>query len=196
MPDCNVTVTQANTSAVQVERSPSSNIVVYERGLQGPKGNQGDPGISGAGLPFSPVDNTSDIFYTTSSLQPLGKFTSSLVPVTGSNLVSTHNLGSLTHFWGSTYSSQFVATEAFGIIRSGSFDPIIIRNGDYTKISVTGSISVQYNGIDDIISVYSGSLETIRVNTQGLVTLAEYDYTPLATRGALLFSGSDLFLGL
>ena len=52
------------------------------------------------------------------------------------------------------------------------------------------------NNNEDIITVNSGSNVPLIVNSEGLIVLDEYTYTPNAIVGGLLYSGSEFYLGL
>ena len=61
---------------------------------------------------------------------------------------------------------------------------------------LTGSLFVQGTIGEDALAVYSGSEKKVSVNSEGVLGLDEFAYTPNAIAGGVIYSGSNFWLGI
>ena len=64
-----------------------------------------------------------------------------------------------------------------------------------TPTSTTSILTLE-GGKGDIITINSSSNIPLTVNSQGLIVLDNFMYTPEAIEGGILYSGSDFYLGV
>ena len=62
--------------------------------------------------------------------------------------------------------------------------------------TLTGSLFVQGTIGEDALAVYSGSEKKVSVNSEGVLGLDEFAYTPNAIAGGVMYSGSNFWLGI
>ena len=60
----------------------------------------------------------------------------------------------------------------------------------------TRKITINSDGVNNIIKVTSQSRIPVMINPAGVITLDNFQYTPTAVEGGLLYSGSSFYLGL
>ena len=60
----------------------------------------------------------------------------------------------------------------------------------------TRKITINSDGVNNIIKVTSQSRIPVMINPAGVITLDNFQYTPTAVEGGLLYSGSNFYLGL
>lgn len=78
---------------------------------------------------------------------------------------------------------------------------IFKQTGSYwsatSDLQVTGSFSLELDGVEDIFSVNVDGEEKFRVNEEGIIVLASFDIPPSPVAGGIMYSGSnEFFLGL
>lgn len=145
---------------------------------------------------------------------------SSILPFTASGELTSFSLGSISSPWKSlnisTASLNFINNEEVFVNLTGgrnkliitnayigtssfgfdSNNPVIIRNSiSDIKISVTGSVDVIGDGSKTIHRISSGSFEAYKIDSDGVLVLGSFSYTPSARVGGLFFSASNLFVG-
>ncbi len=74
-------------------------------------------------------------------------------------------------------------------------DLTVSRNLFAPSISSSQVTLTTLDGTTDIITINSGSNIPLIVNSEGLIILDEFTYTPKAVMGGLLYSGSDFYMG-
>jgi hypothetical protein len=60
----------------------------------------------------------------------------------------------------------------------------------------TNRININSDGVNNIIKITSQSRTPVMINPAGVITLDDFQYTPPAVAGGLLYSGSEFYLGL
>jgi len=78
---------------------------------------------------------------------------------------------------------------------------IFKQTGSYwsatSDLQVTGSFSLELDGVEDIFSVNVDGEEKFRVNEEGIIVLASFSTTPSPTVGGITYAGSnEIFQGL
>lgn len=175
-------------------------VKIFDPGPKGDKGDRGETGFSGAGEPFFVIVSGS-LYGTTGSLAILADFSSSLIPYTGSNSMTTHALGSLTRPWRNVYLS-----ESIFIVKNG-VDLVSIRGSSNTVSIGQSQISTSSFGFDDIkiINRITNNQQTFQFisssvsssfNEEGVFTIPDFSFLPTPYEGGLIKSGSNLFFGI
>ena len=62
--------------------------------------------------------------------------------------------------------------------------------------TLTGSLFIEGSIGEDALAVYSGSEKKVSVNSEGILALDEFAYTPTAVKGGLMYSASNFWLGI
>lgn len=147
-------------------------------------------------------------------------FSCSILPFTASGELTSFSIGSISSPWkslnistaslnfindGEVYVSltggrnKLIITNAYIGTSSFGFDntnPVIIRNSiSDIKISVTGSVDVIGDGSKTIHRISSASFEAHKIDSDGVLVLGSFTYTPTARAGGLFYSASNLFVG-
>jgi hypothetical protein len=73
---------------------------------------------------------------------------------------------------------------------TGSFDGSISRESD---VYITGSLFLNFDGIEDYFSIKVGGEEKLRINTEGVIQLTSQSITPTPIPGGIFYSGSNEF---
>jgi len=66
----------------------------------------------------------------------------------------------------------------------------------FSDVVSSSQVSLVSDGNNDILLITSGNNTPISVNSDGIIQFDNYQYTPTATEGGLLYSGSEFYLGL
>jgi len=90
-----------------------------------------------------------------------------------------------------------IATGSFkfvdGTLKAGLFR----QTGSYwnttNNIGITGSLDVSLNGTTDEVTISVGSLEKVKVNTEGILQLVSQSSTPTPVAGGIYYSSNDSF---
>lgn len=106
----------------------------------------------------------------------------------------------------------YVLVDASNPSSNDSWTPIASVNGNifpYTGSAIitgslevigfstlTGSLFVEGSIGYDALAVYSGSEKKVSVNSEGVLALDEFLYTPSAVKGGLMYSASNFWLGI
>jgi len=173
---------------------------IYEPGPQGPTGPQGPQGYSGAGEPFYVITSGS-LYATTASLSIFGSFSSSLLPYTASNGLSTFDLGSLLQPW-----RKLFVSESIGFVKSGSLF-VEIKSSQQNQIEIGNStISTSSFGFDNyVIKRINNTQQTFliqsasishSINEDGVFAVGDFTHTPNSVPGGIIKSGSDFYFGI
>lgn len=189
----------------------------------GPTGRPGDRGSDGSGISTEPFVAiiTGSLYYTTASISFQSTISSSLIPYTGSNGITSFGLGSISNPWLNMFISTassvnfvdageilatlsggrnkisigntFLSTSSFGFDAT----PIIIRNSSTdARLYLTGSMEVIGDGSTSIIRIRSGSFESATIDSEGVLRLGQFEYMPAPRVGGLIFSGSNFYIAL
>lgn len=76
---------------------------------------------------------------------------------------------------------------------TSSFDGSISRDSD---VSITGSLLLNFDGIENYFSVRVAGEEKLKINEQGVMQLISQSVTPNPVPGGIFYSGSnEFFLG-
>jgi hypothetical protein len=62
--------------------------------------------------------------------------------------------------------------------------------------TLTGSLFIEGTIGEDALAVYSGSEKKVSVNSEGVLALDEFAYTPTAVAGGLIYSASSFWVGI
>ena len=62
--------------------------------------------------------------------------------------------------------------------------------------TLTGSLFIEGSIGEDALAVYSGSEKKVSVNSEGVLALDEFLYTPIAVKGGLMYSASAFWMGI
>jgi hypothetical protein len=73
---------------------------------------------------------------------------------------------------------------------TGSFDGSISRD---SNVAITGSLFLNFDGIEDYFSIKVGGEEKLRINTEGVIQLTSQSITPTPIPGGIFYSGSNEF---
>lgn len=66
----------------------------------------------------------------------------------------------------------------------------------FSDIISSSNLQLISNGTNDIVTITSQSKTPVMINPAGVITLDNFQYTPDAVEGGLLYSGSSFYLGL
>jgi len=142
---------------------PQEIVKIIEINTPGPQGAQGPPGDPSI-LTGSFVNI--DVFNAFTSSYNTGSFTGSFIG-DGSGLT-----GMDTSKW------------------TGSLDGSISRD---SNVAITGSLFLNFDGIENYFSVTVGGEEKLRINTEGVIQLTSQSITPTPIPGGIFYSGSNEF---
>lgn len=71
------------------------------------------------------------------------------------------------------------------------------RTGSYysatSDIKITGSLNLNFDGIEDYFSIQVNGTERFKVNEEGVMVLSAFDETPSAIAGGMFYSSSDAY---
>lgn len=104
----------------------------------------------------------------------------------GVTVVSSGSSGVTVNIPGGDVGSAFPYTGSARI--TGSLDVIGFTN-------LTGSTFIQGTIGQDALAIYSGSEKKVSVNSEGVLKLDEFLYTPTAVSGGLMYSASSFWMG-
>lgn len=73
---------------------------------------------------------------------------------------------------------------------TGSLDGSISRESD---VAITGSLFLNFDGIEDYFSIKVAGEEKLKINQQGILQLVSQSITPDPVPGGIFYSGSNEF---
>ena len=126
----------------------------------------------------------------TGSLEVLGNTTIvGDTTITGSLIISSSN--TFTNLGPFNQVGDFIVETGTLTVSENIFSEVI--SASFISAS---SATFKGDGITDIITVGSASAFPLIVNSNGLIVLDNYNYTPTPIEGGFLLSGSDFYIGL
>ena len=94
------------------------------------------------------------------------------------------------NFTSARVNDNFTISGSTDITGSLSVQDTLLINGPNASLQVEGT------GDNDLFLITSGNNATVSVNSTGLIVIDDFTYTPPATVGGILFSGSEFYAGL
>jgi hypothetical protein len=83
------------------------------------------------------------------------------------------------------------------IVQSGIFRQTGSFWSTTNNLQITGSLGIELDGEEDEFYISVTGSKKVEVNTEGVLILHPFEYTPTPVTGGLLYSGSnEFFLGL
>lgn len=81
---------------------------------------------------------------------------------------------------------------------NGEFDgdPRFLFTGSTGRLQLSGSFEITGSSNTDIFIIKSSSLETFKVNNEGIIVLGNLSYTPTAVEGGIYYSSDNFFVGV
>jgi hypothetical protein len=214
-PEIKVVVVEENsdTNTIIVQQEPLPKILsVITAGPPGQSGERGPRGFSGSVPPFFLIEGTEN-YETTSSLVFNAPISSSFYPTGVFDLGEVENpwnalfiTGSIIFSNGSeellvissSIENELYIGDLVFTTRSIGFkdDPIVIKEDNTVKVRVTGSIKVRNDSNETVLSIQSSSITTHTFDNKGRLVFHDFERLPSAVEGAIVFSGSCLFVGI
>jgi len=124
----------------------------------------------------------------------------------GDTFDDTHQFTGSILSTGSITSDYFYANENFfldniDVLNFINTSGVFRVTGSYASatsdIKITGSLDVELDGTEDVITIAVSGSEVLRVNEEGVLVLNPFYTTPTAITGGIMYSGSnEFFIGL
>lgn len=196
-----VVLRSSTDSHINIFGDEETVVKIFEPGLPGPRGIQGERGYSGAGEPFYIITSAS-LYATTASLAIFGSYSSSIIPWTASIGATSFDLGSIVAPWRNIYASQSINISGpSGLLVSlyGSANAINIGQSQITTSSYgfnTGTTIIRSITNNQQTYTFTSASVSSSFNQDGIFILPEFNTLPIWYSGGLIKSGSELFFGV